>query len=61
MPENPGYDFLEIFAGKQAVTRAWLGSQYFIISESFTFNRRYLDDTIEILHITPWANKVSTK
>ena len=23
MPENPGYDFLEIFAGKQSCTRAW--------------------------------------
>ena len=24
LPSNPGYDFLEIFAGKQAVTKAWL-------------------------------------
>ena len=24
MGVNPGYDFLEIFAGQQAVTRAWL-------------------------------------
>lgn len=38
MPENPGYDFLEIFAGKQAVTRAWFGAQYLWIHvEWFTF------------------------
>lgn len=29
LPENPGYDMLEIFAGKQAVTRAWCSPETF--------------------------------
>jgi len=27
MPDNPGFDFLEIFAGQQAVTKAWFFPQ----------------------------------